>query len=180
MNFKNNIIIDDILSSFKNDLKSDFNVYKNHVYRIYYYALYMDDNKENSEKYAIAAAFHDIGIWTHSFDYLAPSIQLAKNYLNKKNQKTWYSEIALMIDNHHKISVYDGEFQKTVEVFRIADWIDVLPYYSKKAKTNAIDKTRYKTIQKIYPIKGFHWFLIKQSLKWFVKHPLNPLPMFKR
>jgi hypothetical protein len=43
--------------------------------RIIYYGLSSLDMKNgNEEKYAIAAVFHDIGIWTtHTIDYLDPS-----------------------------------------------------------------------------------------------------------
>ncbi|HBK71031.1 MAG TPA: hypothetical protein DDZ39_05130 [Flavobacteriaceae bacterium] len=84
-----NEIIDRILTSYKKVLKGDFQVYKNHVYRIYNYAILFEDDKNNYEKYAIAAAFHDIGIWTHSFDYLEPSIKQASDYLKEINRQDW-------------------------------------------------------------------------------------------
>jgi len=168
--------IDQILTSYKEVLKDDFQIYKNHVYRIYNYATLFDTDTGNYEKYAIAAAFHDIGIWTHSFDYLEPSIKLASEYLIETGKEDWIKEVALLIDNHHKMSVYKGDFQYTVEVFRKADWIDVVM----GVKRFGLDKSAYKSIQKQLSNKGFHWFLIKQSLKYFIKHPLNPLPMFKK
>ncbi len=171
-----NEIIDEILIHYKDVLKDDFQIYKNHVYRIYNYGIMFDIDTNNHEKYAIAAVFHDIGIWTHSFDYLEPSIKLASEYLKGIGKDELIKEVGLLIDNHHKISVYKGEFQKTVEIFRKADWIDV----SMGVKLFRLDKSVYKAIQKQISNKGFHWFLVKQSLKYFVKHPLNPLPMFKR
>lgn len=177
---RENKTIETILTSYKTKIGKDYNTYRNHIYRIFNYALTLDTNTENIEKYAIAAAFHDIGIWTHSFDYLVPSIALANKYLVENNNESWCNEIALMIDNHHKMSVYKNEFNETVETFRKADWIDVLPYFSKLSKKAGIKKTVYKEIQKAHVIKGFHWFLVKQSLKWLVKHPFDPLPMFKR
>ncbi len=171
-----NIEIDKILAIYKEVLKGDFQVYKNHVYRIYNYVIFFDDDKNNYEKYAIAAAFHDIGIWTHSFDYLEPSIKLASEYLIETGKKDWVNEVALLIDNHHKMSVYKGDFQHTVEIFRKADWIDVIM----GIKRFGLAKSTYKAIQKQISNKGFHWFLVKQSLNYFIKHPLNPLPMFKK
>ncbi len=171
-----NEIIDAILTSYKDVLKDDFQVYRNHVYRIYNYAILFDSNPHNYEKYAIAAAFHDIGIWTHSFDYLEPSITQARTYLEENEKQDWINEVALLIDNHHKMSVYTGDFQHTVENFRKADWIDVIM----GVKLFGLDKSAYKAIQKQISNKGFHWFLVKQSLKYFIKRPLNPLPMFKK
>ncbi len=170
------ITIDTILETYKSVLKKDFTVYKNHVYRIYNYAVLLDDDVSNYEKYAIAAAFHDIGIWTHSFDYLEPSIQQANAYLEKIDKKEWMEEVSLLIDYHHKISVYHGEFERTVEIFRKADWIDV----TLGIKLFELKKAHYKNIQAAITNKGFHWFLIKQSFKYFIKHPLHPLPMFKK
>jgi hypothetical protein len=44
----------------------------------------IDKQTENTDKYAIAAAFHDLGIWTHqTFKYLERSINQAREYLDK-------------------------------------------------------------------------------------------------
>ena len=174
--YKENKTIDIILADYKHVLKKDYDIYRNHVLRIYNYAVLFDDNINNHEKYAIAAAFHDIGIWTHSFDYLEPSIQQASEYLKKSNKVNWTEEISLLIDNHHKRSPYKGKFEKTVEVFRKADWIDVTMGF----KRFGLKKTAYTAVQKLFSNKGFHWFLIKKSARYFIKHPLNPLPMFKK
>ncbi len=171
-----NKTVDKLLETYKDVLKTDYNVYRNHIYRIYNYAVLLDDDANNYEKYAIAAVFHDLGIWTHSFDYLKPSIQLASEYLTKVDKQDWIEEIALMIDNHHKMSRYEGKFNKTVEIFRKADWIDVIM----GMKLFELDRSKYESIQSKISNKGFHWFLIKQSSAYFVKHPLNPLPMFKK
>jgi len=175
MTTKNNTI-DCILSDYKAILGNDYKVYKNHVYRIYNFVILLDSNEKNYDKYAIAAAFHDIGIWTHSFDYLKPSIKLASAHLTDNNQENWIEEISLMINYHHKMSVYKLKHQQTVETFRKADWIDVTYGFKK----HTISSSDFKAVQKEFPNKGFHLFLVKQSLKYFLKHPFNPLPMFKK
>lgn len=171
-----NRLINEILLEFKPVLKQDFEVYRNHVYRIYSFMILLDNDKTNYDKYAIACVFHDIGIWTHSFDYLEPSIELAKEYLIKSKRENWISEISLMINYHHKMSAYKGAFETTVEVFRKADWIDV----SIGIMLFNLKKTEYKYILNKYSNSGFHIFLIKQSSKYFLKNPFNPLPMFLR
>ena len=176
MIIEQNEYIETILQDFKNELKNDFTIYKNHVYRIFNYACMLDPTKESENKYAIASAFHDIGIWTHSFDYLHPSIGLASEYLEKNKKEQWIEEISLMIDNHHKMSEYKGNYSFSVEIFRKADWIDV----TKGRILFNFDKSRYKKVQHIFSSKGFHTFLIKQFLYYFLKHPFNPLPMFKK
>ena len=128
-------------------------------------------------KYAIASAFHDIGIWTdHTFDYLEPSIKQAKLYLAEIDKKEWLEEISAMIYWHHKLSRYKGKYDAVVENFRKADWIDV----SFGLKTFGFDNTKISENLKAFPNLGFHWFLLKQSLGHFIKKPLRPLPMFKK
>lgn len=170
-----NPLIKTILEDYKIVLGTDFNIYKNHVSRIYSFMILIDTDVVNHDKYAIAAVFHDIGIWTDSFNYLKPSIKLAEKYLIENNQANWVEEISLMISFHHKMSPYKGKFQKTVETFRQADWIDVSMGFMRFE----MEKQDYVNGLKLYSNKGFHLFLVKQMLKYFPKNPLNPLPMFK-
>ena len=172
-----NLIIEKVLEENRKFLKYDYDKYKNHVYRVYLLCLKIDKQTENRDKYAIASAFHDLGIWTHrTFDYLEPSINQAREYLAKIGKPEWKDEIACMIDMHHKRSRYSGQNEKTVETFRRADWIDVT-----KGRINfEIDRKEISELQKKFPTLGFHRFLLKQSLRNFLKHPLNPLPMFKK
>ncbi len=169
--------IDQILDQHKSPLDKDFTKYRNHVYRVFMLCQLLDNKKENIEKYAIASAFHDLGIWSdNTFDYLKPSILQAKKYLIDNNQEEWVDEISLMIDMHHKRSKYTGQFTTTVESFRRADWIDV----TKGQLTFKVSKAEIKKTVEEYPVAGFHGFLVKQTLKNFLKSPLNPLPMFKK
>jgi hypothetical protein len=174
---QSNAIIEELFRKFKPLLENDHNKYKNHVYRVFLNCLLIDDCKENEEKYAIASVFHDIGIWTnHTIDYLNPSMQQASAYLTKIDQHDWIDEINLMIDSHHKISRYKGRFDKTVETFRKADWIDV----TLGVMTFNVDKKKISENMRLLPNNGFHVFLIKKITLNFFKHPFNPLPMFKK
>lgn len=172
-----NAVIEHILDLHLADLKQHFQAYRNHVYRVYHLSQMVDNQHSNKDKYAIASAFHDLGIWTeNNFDYLEPSVQLAKEYLKKNDREDWIQEISLMINMHHKRTEYLGPFQKTVESFRRADWIDV------SLGTIAFEHKRdeIKKISKAFPNNGFHRFLIIQTLRHFMKSPFNPLPMFKK
>lgn len=174
---KENTIIEAVLNKNSHHLGKEFNTCKNHVYRVYNLCLVLDNNPENMDKYAVSAVFHDLGIWTAgTFDYLQPSINQAKQHLIDSNKASWIEEISLMIDMHHKRSKYKGDFEKTVEVFRKADWIDV----TQGVINFNVDKAKIKAIKRTYPLLGFHQFLLVQSLKHFLKSPLNPLPMFKK
>jgi len=169
--------INNILSDHKNILGKDYPKYCNHVHRVYALCLKLDISKENEEKYAIASVFHDLGIWTDkTFDYLEPSIAIAKTYLESIGKLDYLNEITLMIDMHHKRSRYKGEFQDTVETFRKADWIDV----TRGKKLFGLEKVVYKIIKEKYPTLGFHKFLLVQTIKNLFNSPLNPLPMFKK
>ena len=176
MSVENNLI-EDILDKNRASLGKHFDKYKNHMYRVFNLCQKLDVNQENFEKYAIASVFHDIGIWTdNTFDYLEPSINRSKKYLIDNNNEVWIEEISLMIDFHHKRNKYNGNFEKTVETFRRADWIDVT-----KGRMNfKVSKDDINNITEKYPLLGFHKFLLLQTLKQFFKSPLNPLPMFKK
>lgn len=172
-----NQIIEDLLQQFKAAMAVDYDKYKNHVYRVFLNCLLIDSEKSNEEKYAIAAVFHDIGIWTdHTIDYLGPSVEQAKTYLTIAGKQEWTEEITLMIQWHHKISKYKGNHGKIVENFRKADWIDV----SLGLLNFSFNKQKIKETRRMFPNLGFHKFLIKATTKNFFKHPLNPLPMFTK
>jgi HD superfamily phosphodiesterase len=175
MEYSNNTI-ETLFQKFRSILGADHDKYRNHAYRVFLYCLLIDNEESNKEKYAIAAVFHDIGIWTdHTLDYLNPSIEQAKIYLIKTGRQHWIEEITAMIYWHHKIKKYKSEYGKTTETFRKADWIDV----SFGLRAFGVDGKKIKEIKKNLPNLRFHRFLLKRILKNFFKHPLRPLPMFK-
>jgi HD domain len=171
-----NETIELLMHQFKPVLGADYDKYKNHVYRVFLNCLLMDNEKQNEEKYAIATVFHDIGIWTNStFDYLDYSVEQVKIYLTEKDKQDWTDEIIQMIYWHHKMSKYEGAHEKIVETFRKADWIDL----SLGLLTYGFDKRIIKANRSKFPNLGFHILLIRETVKNFFKHPLNPLPMYK-
>ena len=174
---KSENLIEDLLISFKEILDVDYDKYRNHVYRVFLNCLLIDDNKDNEEKYAIAAVFHDIGIWTdHTIDYLNPSIKQVTIYLSETGQRSWVDEIKVMIDCHHKMRKYKGRHERTVESFRKADWIDItVGLMSFGLEKKKIDESKIR-----FPNHDFHFFLIKKIAKNFLKHPFNPLPMVRK
>ena len=170
-------LIDNLLQPFTSLLGPDYDKYRNHVQRVFLNCLLIDTREENEEKYAVAAVFHDIGIWTdHTIDYLAPSIEQAKKYLNETGRSHWTEEICLMIDWHHKVSSYKGPYSLTTGTFRKADWIDV----SLGLLKFGADKKEIRENRVRFPNRGFHWFLVKKITRNFFRHPLHPLPMFRK
>jgi hypothetical protein len=92
-------------------LGRDFIAYHNHVYRVVNLCLAIaggggrEEAPVTLEKIAVAAVFHDLGIWTnHTFDYIAPSVALARQYLTAGTHAEWLPEIEAMIVDHHKPS----------------------------------------------------------------------------
>lgn len=166
-----------LLQQYKACIGIHFAKYRNHVYRVFFNCMLIDGNKSNEEKYAIAAVFHDIGIWTDStIDYLNPSIAQVEKYLRENGKDEWAQEIALMIYWHHKTGVYKGLYSHTVETFRKADWIDV----SLGWINFGFDKKIIRSNRRAFQNLGFHVFLLKKIARNFFRHPLNPLPMFTK
>ena len=74
--------IADVLDAHASALGKDFVAYRNHVYRVMNLCVAIVGDRGVLEKIATAAVFHDLGIWTdRTFDYLAPSIALAREHL---------------------------------------------------------------------------------------------------
>ena len=71
--------LDRVLETHAVELGADFTAYRNHTYRVVNFCAALAPCADDAlEKVALAAAFHDLGIWTaHTFDYLQPSIELA-------------------------------------------------------------------------------------------------------
>src|SRR5262245_43776308 len=69
-------IVDGVLDRYATALGHDFIAYRNHVHRVVNLCLAVTGgSSDNLDKIAVAAAFHDLGIWTdHTFDYIAPSV----------------------------------------------------------------------------------------------------------
>lgn len=170
-----NNTIDSILNTYINELGENFESYRNHVYRVYNFTLNKADSVNDLEKLSIAAAFHDLGIWTNNtLDYLGPSSELSKKYCRKQNISLLdTNEIEIMINNHHKLSKVPTS--ALAEIFREADLIDLS--FGLIAKGRA--KNDIKLIRDIFPNKGFHLFLLKIFFKNLVTNPSNPFPIFK-
>ena len=76
-------LVEEIIGGHKDLMGDQFLPYKNHVYRVLNFCyLFYEPSEEEVDKLAIAAAFHDLGMWPgDEIDYLAPSMELARVYL---------------------------------------------------------------------------------------------------
>jgi len=178
--------IDDVLHDHATELGPDFIAYRNHAYRVVNLcaALVKDRvvlkkvalKKVALEKIAVAAVFHDLGIWTNkTFDYIAPSVALAREYLATHGRAAWIAEIERMIADHHKITPSHARHDSLVEPFRRADWIDV----TRGLRTFGLPRPLIRSVLAGWPSAGFHWRLVQFTLERFRTHPLTPLPMVK-
>lgn len=170
-------ILDEVLNAHATVLADDFAAYRNHTYRVVNFCVALSsDDPENLQKVAIAAAFHDIGIWTNgTFDYLRPSMKLAADHLARSGQTQWASEIDAMILEHHKISKYRVHPDWLVEAFRKADLVDV----SKGLIAFGLSRRFVAELYAHWPSAGFRKRLVELSLRRLRTHPWSPLPMLR-
>jgi HD domain len=169
--------LDALLNAHGVELGSNFTAYRNHTYRVANLCVALSsDDSEQRQKIAIAAAFHDMGIWTDgTFDYLQPSIRLASAHLARSGRAEWTSEITEMILQHHKISPSRGDRHWLIEPFRQADWVDV----SRGLVTFGLPRKFLHEIFSAWPGEGFHKRLAQLSLERLRTHPWSPLPMVR-
>ncbi len=176
---RQSILLDELLADYRDILGADYDAYRNHCLRIFNFCSALSRSStdtEREDKIAVAATFHDLGIWTDkTFDYIKPSQQLARRYLERADRVAWSDEIDAMISEHHKIRKYELNPAWLVEPFRKADWIDI-----------SAGMLRFRlpdnfVIDVIYgiPNAGFHKKLALLALERIKAHPFSPFPMVK-
>lgn len=122
----------------------------------------------------IASAFHDLGIWTNrTFDYLPPSVELAKSYLSSHGLGALEAEVCTIISEHHKLLPYKGQFSLSVEAFRKADLVDI----SMGVIRFGLPSSFVQPVRAAFPNAGFHRLLVRLTARQFVQSPFRPLPM---
>jgi hypothetical protein len=169
-------LLDELLQHYALVLGKDFTAYRNHTYRVINFCSALSADSEQLPKMTIAAAFHDLGIWTdETFDYLPPSERLAQAFLAREGRTEWMPEIRAMIHEHHKITRYPSDPTGLVEVFRKADWVDV----SRGLLTFGLPRQFLREVFSTFHNAGFHKRLVQLSFARLLSHPLNPLPMFR-
>jgi len=169
--------VEEVLDVHASKLGHDLTAYRNHVYRVVNLSVaILGDTRRELEKIAVAAVFHDLGIWTNkTFDYIAPSVALAREYLAARGMADWTREIEAMIVNHHKVTSARPDPQSLVESFRRADWIDV----TRGLRRFGLPRSFIAAVAATWPGAGFHRRLVELTMDRWRKHPLSPLPMLK-
>ena len=84
--------VEEVLDGHASELGHDLTAYRNHVYRVVNLCVaILGDSRGELEKVAVAAVFHDLGIWTkRTFDYIAPSVALARDHLASRVKCTGF------------------------------------------------------------------------------------------
>ena len=90
--------LDELLAQHAAAMGCDAVPYRNHAYRVANLCIaFASRDSDTVHKIAIAAALHDMGIWTQgTFDYLDPSIELARAHLERIGKAEWTAEIVTM------------------------------------------------------------------------------------
>jgi hypothetical protein len=89
-------------------------------------------------------------------------------------QKDAMKDIALMIDNHHKITPFPNH--SLVELFRQADWIDA----TQGLRSFGKNRKRIHTIRSHFGAEGFYWRLVEFTFERVQTDPFDPAPMFNK
>jgi hypothetical protein len=172
---------DEVLGAHVAVLGADFEGYRNHAYRVANFCLALTSTSpaagdgERIAKIALAAAFHDLGIWTDAtFDYLPPSIRLARAYLAETGRSEWAPDISEMVLQHHKLTPFRGPCV-LVEPFRRADLIDV----SHGLASFGLGREFLTEVFAQWPDSRFHERLVRLFLARLARYPWNPLPMVR-
>jgi hypothetical protein len=171
-------LLEQLLAPWRTRIGADYDGYRNHVYRMLHicFDLHPAATEEERQKLIIAAAFHDIGIWSaDTVDYLAPSIAQAMDWLQANGRADWKAEIASIIDLHHRIRPVTDSPWPLVELFRKGDLVD----FSLGLVRFDVDRDLIRSLQQVFPNAGFHRRLLQLTWRQLRQNPLNPAPMMR-
>ncbi|QLY28982.1 HD domain-containing protein [Nocardia huaxiensis] len=174
--------VDRRLAPWFSHLGGDRTAYTNHVLRVIRLCDLLGERAgldfvpSDREEFCTAVAFHDLGVWSaNTFDYLAPSEQLAVDWLREHAREDLIPLVTTMIDDHHKLRPA-ADPADPVELLRRADAIDVEMAVLGRFGVRRGD---YRALVAEFPEAGFHLRLLQFGAKRLRTHPLSPLPMIK-
>lgn len=169
--------IEEVLDAFGDDLAADRAAYRGHVYRVFHFGRALAPTVPvRDEKMALAAVFHDLGIWSdRTVDYLPPSVRRLRTYLEEHGRTGQADELVRMVEMHHKLTPYRGEHAAIVEAFRRADLVDVTFGLVRFGLPSAW----IGEVQAAFAEAGFHARIARALGGWALRHPLRPLPMLR-
>lgn len=167
-------IVDEALAPFRGAIGDDWDGYRNHVLRVLNFCAALGDDAVVPDTLVIAAAFHDLGIWSdRTFDYLAPSAAQARAYTCAHHAAPGADAVERAILQHHRIRPIRAD--DASETFRRADWIDV----TFGALRFGLPRAYVSEVRRALPDRGFHARLLRLAAHQCLKTPFNPLPMLR-
>jgi hypothetical protein len=170
-------LLDEILSCWSPSLGPHFPAYRNHAYRVFNAARALLATDHHDDTLAVAAAMHDLGIWSDAtFDYLPPSIARARDFLAARALDIDPDLVARVIDQHHRVRAYlEGPDAPIIDAFRRADWADLTRGWLR----GGLSRAAYAELVEAFPFAGFHGVIVRTALAWTMRHPLRPAPMLR-
>ena len=169
--------VEEVLDAFAAELAGDRVAYRGHVYRVFHFCRALGgvgDGRDDA--IALAAAFHDLGIWSdRTVDYLPPSARRLRAHLAERGQSALADELARMVELHHKLTPCRGEGDVLVEAFRRSDLVDLSFGFLRFG----MPADYVREIQAVFPNAGFQWRVVQVVGGWALRHPLRPLPMMR-
>jgi hypothetical protein len=167
-------LIDDVLGSWAEQIGRDLPGYRGHVYRTFNFARALSGTATDTRDLALAAAFHDLGIWAErTFDYLEPSALHAESYVAARQPLVDAEALRRTILLHHKLTSCERQGGARAEAFRRADLVDL----SLGLIDFGLPSGFIREVRAVFPNAGFHRCLLRLASGWAFHHPTRPLPM---
>ncbi len=169
--------IEEILDAFGTAMGRDRSAYRGHVYRVFHYCRALGGvGDTRDDAIALAAAFHDLGIWSDgTVDYLPPSVRRLREHLEARGEGALAGELSRMVELHHKLTPVRGEGATLVEAFRRADLVDLAFGWLRFG----LPAPYVHEIQAAFPHAGFQLRVVQLVGGWALRHPWRPLPMMR-
>lgn len=174
-------LVEETLAALRAPIGGDLAAYRGHVYRVFNFCRALNHRAggagaDDDDKIALAAAFHDVGIWTDAtVDYLPPSVRRLRARVQEDGRAAWADELARMVELHHRLRPCRGAEARLVEAFRRADLVDL----SFGLVRFGLPGAAVRAVQAAFPAAGFHGRVARLVAGWALRHPLRPLPMLR-
>ena len=170
-------LVEDILDSHRDHARGDergWSSYRGHVYRVFNMARALAPDQDcRDDKLAIAAAFHDIDVFT-SLNYLGLSIRTMDGWLRRTGRGAWGDELAVIVAKHHHLTTYRGSYATLAEPFRRADLCDL----SQGLIRVGIPRGQVRAVRSSIDVGCFFTRTVPRAIvRHLIRHPLDPLPI---
>jgi hypothetical protein len=174
-----NPLVEEILDSHREHAAGDergWASYRGHVYRVFNLArAVVPDSDDRDDKLAIAAAFHDIDVFS-SLNYLGPSIHTMDAWLRRTGRDAWAEELAVIVAKHHHLTPYKGRHATLAEAFRRADLNDL----SQGLIRSRLPRQQVRAVRQSIDVGVFFTRTVPHAIvRHLIRHPLDPLPIVR-